>query len=116
MTQRQFIEIIETANQETIKKRLKESGYVFCNQDSKLGKVGIVELVQAVEFETEDFIDKGHKRLFNGRICGIVKGYENYEFLYVNVYDIKPSADPFDKEETAIQIAMLIWAKEIAKQ
>ena len=40
-------------------------------------------------------------------------GYENYEFIFVEVYDIKPSADPFDDEETAIQTGMLIWAKEL---
>ena len=40
-------------------------------------------------------------------------GYENYEFIVVEVYDIKPSADPFDDEETAIQTGMLIWAKEL---
>lgn len=42
-----------------------------------------------------------------------LKDYENYEFLYINVFDIKPSADPFDDEEMAIQTSMEIWAKEL---
>ncbi len=51
--------------------------------------------------------------MYSGCICGRVTGYENYEFNFVEVYDIKPSADPFDDEETAIQTGMLIWAKEL---
>lgn len=105
-------QIIRTADKKAIAKQLKELGYTLCNSDRKLGKVGIVELVRAVKLETEDFTDAEREHLFNGRICGTVKGYENYEFIFVNTYNIKPSVDPFDDEETAIQTEMLIWAKE----
>ena len=108
----QLTEIVATANKEQIENRLKALGYTCCNNDRNLGKVGIVELVNAVNFETEDFTDADRKHLYNGRICGTVKGYENYEFVYINVFKIKPSTDPFDDEETAIQTEMLIWAKE----
>lgn len=113
MTTQQFTEIISTADKKAITEQLEKLGYTLCNTDKKLGKVGIVELVQAIESETEDFIDNKHKHLFNGRICGTVKGYESYEFVFVNVHDIKPSTDPFDDEEIAIQTEMLIWAKEV---
>ena len=109
----QLTVIVATANKKQIKDRLKALGYIDCNSDRKLGKVGIVELVNAVKFETEDFIDNDRKHLYNGRICVAVKGYESYEFVFVNIYDIKPSTDPFDDEETAIQTEMLIWAKEV---
>ena len=108
----QLTEIVATANKEQIKTQLKALGYTCCNNDRKLGKVGIVELVNAVKFETEDFTDADRKHLYNGRICETVKGYENYEFVYINVFEIKLSTDPFDDEETAIQTEMLIWAKE----
>lgn len=113
MTHEQFIEIVKTADQEEMARRLKEQGYIFCNKETKLGNVGIVELVQAVIFETEDFADEQHKHLYNGRICEKVNGYESYEFVYINVFDIKQFIDPFDDEESAIQTAMLIWAREI---
>ncbi len=113
MTITQLNEIVATADKKAIAKEFKKLGYILCNRSRKLGKVGIVELIQAVESETEDFADSKHKHLYDGCICGTVKGYENYEFVYVNVYDIKPSTDPFDDEETAMQTEMLIWAKEI---
>lgn len=115
MTLQQLTEIIRTANKKALIKQLKELDYTLCNDDRKLGNVGIVELVQAIKGKTEDFADTERKHLYNGRICGTVKGYENYEFIIVNVYDIKPSTDPFDNEETAIQTEMLIWAKEIER-
>ena len=115
MTPTQLTEIIRTADKKAITKQLRELGYTYCDDDRKLGKVGIIEIVNAVKYETDDFSDAEHKHLCNGRICGTVKGYESYEFVFVNVYDIKPSSDPFDDEETAIQTEMLIWAKEIQR-
>jgi len=115
MTLEQLTEIIRTANKKAITAEFKKLGYTLCNKGGKLGKVGIVDLVQAVKQETEDFTDSESKHLYNGRICGTVKGYESYEFVYINVYDIKPSTDPFDEEETAVQTEMLIWAKGLKK-
>lgn len=51
--------------------------------------------------------------LYSGCICGNVTGYENYEFIFVEVYDIKISTDPFDNEEIARQTRMNVWAKEL---
>lgn len=113
MTLEQLTEIVRISDQKEIMRRLKELGYILCNQDKKLGKVGVVGLVHATKFKTEDFADEQRKHLYNGRICGKVSGYEHYEFVYVNVYNIKPSTDPFDDEETAMQTEMLIWAKEM---
>ena len=114
MTIDQLTEIIKTADQKTITKRLRELGYTYCNKHKTLSKVGIVELVNANKYQTEDFVDEQHMRLYSGRICGTIQGYETYEFVYVNIYDIKPSTDPFDDEEIAMQTEMHIWAKEIS--
>lgn len=107
MTKEELTEIVKLADVKAFEAKLKTLGYKYCNTSKKLGKVGIVELVQSVTVETVDFTDNEHKHLYNGRICGTVKGYENY------VYDIKPSKDPFDDKETAMQTSMLIWAKEL---
>lgn len=113
MTIEELNKIIGLADESAISTRLRENGYLFCNEDEKLGKVGIMELVHAITAETEEICDEKRKHLFKGYICKSVKGYENYEFVFVNVYDIKPSADPFDDEEFAMQTDMLIWAKEL---
>lgn len=115
MTLEQLTTIIKTSNQKDITAELKQLGYTYCNKDKRLGKVSIVELVNAIKHETEDFTDSEHKHLYNGRICYGVKGFENYEFILVNVFDIKPSTDPFDDEETAIQTEMSIFAKGIER-
>ena len=115
MTIHQLTEIIKIAEKKAIIRQFKELGYTFCNKDRKLGKIDIVELIQAIKCESEDFSDDECRHLFNGRICKAINGYENYEFVLVNVYDIKPSTDPFNNEETAIQTEMLIWAKEIER-
>lgn len=109
----ELAEIVKLADVKAFEAKLKPLGYTYCNTNKKLGKVSVVELVQSVIAETANFTDNDHKHLYNGRICGTVNGYENYEFVYINVYDIKPSQDPFDDEETAIQTSMLIWAKEL---
>lgn len=109
----ELTEIVKLADVKSFEAKLKTLGYTYCNTSKKLGKVGVVELVQSVTAETTNFTDNDHKHLYNGRICGTVKGYDNYEFVYINVYDIKPSKDPFDDEETAVQTSMLIWAKEL---
>lgn len=113
MTKVELTEIVKLADKTAIDSELEKRGYIYCNEHKKLGKVSIVPLMQRVIDETEDYADSERKHLYNGRICGKVKGYENYEFIYVNVFDIKPSADPFDDEETAMQTSMLIWAKEL---
>ncbi|MBD5100940.1 MAG: hypothetical protein HDT29_06820 [Clostridiales bacterium] len=115
MTNNQLTEIIRTTNQKKIAKQLNEFGYTLCNKDHRLGKINVIELVKAIMFETVDFADDEHKYLFNGRICGTVKGYENYEFVIVNKYDIKKANDVLDDEEMAIQTNMFIWAKEIER-
>ena len=115
MTNEKFTNIIKTCDKNEIARQLQKLGYMFCNSDRKLGKVGIVTLIDAITQETEDFIDGESKHLYKGDICGTVKGYENYEFVIVSVFDVKPSEDPFDSEEIAMQTEMNIWAKEIKK-
>lgn len=107
MTKEELAAIVKLANRSAIESELEKLGYIHCNKHEKLGKVGVVELVQSVTAETADFTDNEHKHLYNGRICGTVKGYEDYEFVYINVYDIKPSKDPFDDEKRQSKRACL---------
>lgn len=113
MTIEELTGIVKLADKAAIESELKKLGYIYCNKHKKLGKVSIVPLVQVVCAETEEYTDSERKHLYSGRICDTIKEYENYEFLYINVFDIKPSTDPFDNEEMAIQTSMEIWAKEL---
>lgn len=113
MTKEELTEIVKLADKTAIDSELEKCGYIYCNGHKKLGKVGIVSLVQSVIGETEDYTDDERKHLYSGCICGNVTGYENYEFIFVEVYDIKISTDAFDNEEIARQTRMDVWAKEL---
>ena len=113
MTKEELTGIVKLADKTAIDTELEKCGYIYCNGHKKLGKVGIVSLVQSVIGETEDYTDDERKHLYSGCICGSVTGYENYEFIFVEIYDIKISTDPFENEEIARQTRMDVWAKEL---
>ena len=103
MTLEQLTEIIRTVDQKTITKRLYELGYTFCNKDNKLQKLPIETLFKGEIVETETFPDRKSKRTYQGGIFTQVQGYEQFEFVVVNVNDHK----------NVFPVDMLIWAKEI---
>ena len=113
MTKEELTEIVKLADKTAIDSEMEKRGYIYCNGHKKLGKVEIVPLFQSVICETEDYTDDDRKHLYSGCICGRVTGYENYEFNFVEVYDIKMSTAPFDNEEIAGQTRMDVWAKEL---
>ena len=113
MTKEELTGIVKLADKTAIDTELEKCGYIYCNGHKKLGKVGIVSLVQSVIGETEDYTDDERKHLYGGCICLSVTGYENYEFIFVEIYDIKISTDPFENEEIARQTRMDVWAKEL---
>lgn len=113
MTKEELTEIVKLADKTAIDSEMEKCGYIYCNKHKKLGKVEIVPLFQSVICETEDYTDDERKHLYSGCICGRVTGYENYEFNFVEVYDIKMSTAPFDNEEVAGQTRMDVWAKEL---
>ena len=103
MTLEQLTEIIRTVDQKTITKRLHGLSYTFCNKDKKLQKLPIETLFKGEIVETETFPDRKSKRTYQGGIFTQVQGYEQFEFVVVNVNDHK----------NVFPIDMLIWAKEI---
>lgn len=113
MTIEQLTEIISTADTKAIHKQLLAHGYIYCNKDKTLGKLNIVDLINGDGQKSDDIIDDAYKFVYNGCITHNVKGYEQYEFISINVFEIHPSTDPYDDEEIAIQTEMNIYAKEI---
>ena len=55
MTKEELTEIVKLADKTAIDSELEKCGYIYCNGHKKLGKVGIVSLVQSVIGETEDY-------------------------------------------------------------
>ena len=105
MTPERLTKIIRAADQKAITKQLKELGYIFCNKDKELRKLSIKTLFKGKFEETDTFLDRKGKRTYQGAIFTQVKGYEQFEFLVVNINDHK----------NVFPIDMLIWAMEIAQ-
>ncbi len=105
MTLQQLAGIIRTADQNTITQQLKALDYIDCKKDKKLRNLSIETLFKSDIQYTETFSDKNGKRTYEGGIFTQVKGYEQLEFIIVNINDNK----------NTFPIDLLIWAKEIEK-
>lgn len=99
----QLTEIIRTADKKTITKQLKELGYLDCKKHKELRNLSIETLFKGNLEETDTFPDGKNKRTYQGGIFTQVKGYEQLEFVIVNINDHK----------NTFPIDILIWAKEI---
>ena len=103
MTPVQLTEIIRTADTKSITRQLKDLGYIDFKKHKQLRKLSIETLFKGTLEETETFPDSKNNRAFQGGIFTQVKGYEQLEFIVVNINDHK----------NLFPIDMLIWAKEI---
>lgn len=103
-------DIVKLADLKAITKEMKRLGYINCSDQRQLEKIGIVTLINSIVLRTEDIADSKGKYIYSGHICGTIAGYEKYEFIIINVYYSKPSADPLDKEKTVLETEMHVWA------
>ena len=101
----QLTEIIKTANKKAITKTLKTLGYTDCKKHKELRHLNLEPLFKGELQETETFPDKKGKRTYEGGIFTQVNGYEQLEFIIVNIND----------DKNIFPIDMLIWTKEIQK-
>lgn len=105
MTLTQLTEIIRTADQKAITKQLLELGYIDCKKHKQYKHINLVELFKGNDVETDEYPDSNGKRTYQGGIFTQVKGYEQLEFIVVNINDNK----------NTFPIDMLIWAKEMER-
>ncbi len=101
----QLTEIVKTANKKAIIKALKELGYIDCKKHKELRHLNLEPLFKGEMQNTETFPDMKGKRTYEGGIFTQVKGYEQLEFIIVNINDNK----------NVFPIDMIILAKEIQK-
>ena len=95
--------IIKKKKKKAIKNELKGLGYINCEKHKQYKYISIVDLFKGNSQETEEYFDSKGKRTYQGGIFTQVKGYEQLEFIVININD--------DKHKFPIK--MLVWAKEI---
>lgn len=105
MTLPQLTTIIRTADEKAIKSELKRLGHIDCAKHKQYKHISLTDLFNGDLQETDDYPDNKGKRTYQGGIFTAVKGYEQLEFVIVNIND--------DKHHFPIK--MLIWAKEIER-
>ena len=105
MTSVRLTEIIRTADKKSITRQLRELSYFDCKKHKELRNLLIETLFKGDMEETDTSPDRKGKRTYQGAIFTQVKGYEQFEFLVVNINDHK----------NIFPIDILIWAKEIAQ-
>ncbi len=105
----QLNEIVKLVNLRKIKSKLKKAGYIDCKRDKVLGHASLYDIANAPQDETPYFPDgKGNE--YNGILCHNVKGFEQYEFVVVQLLA------PFKRGcEDLSTKKMLIFAKEVTK-
>lgn len=101
MTLPKLTTIISAANEKAIKSELKRLGYTDCAKHKQYKYISLADLFNGDLQETDDFADSKGKRTYQGGIFTNVKGYEQLEFVIVNIND--------DKHHFPIKL--LIWAK-----
>ena len=102
MTIQQLTEIIRIADKKAIIKQLKELGYVDCKKDKELRNLSLVKLFEGELEETDTFSDAKNKFTYEGAIFTQVKGYEQLEFVIVNINDSKK----------VFPVDLLIWTQK----
>lgn len=103
MTITELTKIIRTADEKAIKNELKGLGYINCEKHKQYKYISIVDLFKGNSQETEEYSDNKDKRTYEGGIFTQVKGYEQLEFVIININDKKHK----------FPIKMLVFAKEM---
>ncbi len=103
MTKKELTTIVKTAEQKTIKAELKQRGYIDCKKHKEYKYIRIDVLFKGDLLETDTFPDAKRKRTYQGGIFTNVDGYQNLEFVIININD----------DKNTFPVDMQIWAKEI---
>ncbi|MCM1289579.1 MAG: hypothetical protein NC132_02870 [Corallococcus sp.] len=103
MTLTELTAIISTSDKKAITKQLKEIDYIDCKKHKEYCKISLATLLNGDLLETDEFSDRKGKCRYQGGIITRVKGYEQLEFLLVNIND----------DKNTFPIDMIIMAKEI---
>lgn len=113
MTFPELTNIIRTADYNAIMDEFKQRGYIYCNNDCKLRKVSITSLLRNIIAQTEEFADNEHEYIFKASMCGVIKGFENYDFICVHISNKKQPANPNSKGNEVVTEKTLVFADAV---
>ena len=113
MTFPELTNIIRTADCNVIMDKFKQRGYIYCNSDCKLRKVSITSLLRNIISQTEEFADNEHEYIFKASMCGVIKGFENYDFICVHISNKKQPKNLYGKEKDVITNKTLVFADAV---
>lgn len=100
-------EIIKTTKAGVIKKSLKKLGYIDCAKDKEMRHINLCDIMGGEAVTTEVFPTANGKREFYGDICTKVKGYEDLEFVIVNINKI------YKDKDLSFPYKMFAFAKKV---
>jgi hypothetical protein len=103
MTIEELATIVQVAEQKTINAELKQRGYIDCKKHKEYKYIRIDVLFKGDLLETDTFPDAKRKRTYQGGIFTNVDGYQNLEFVIININD----------DKNTLPIDIQIWAKEL---
>ena len=103
MTKEELTEIVKLADEKKIETEFNRRGYVDCEKHREYKHIGLDVLFNGDLTETDEFPDAKNKRRYHGGIVTNVSGFEQLEFIIININD--------DKHKFPIE--MLIRAKEL---
>lgn len=103
MTKEELTEIVKLADQKKIETEFNRRSYVDCERHREYKHIGLDVLFNGDLTETDEFPDAKNKQRYQGGIVINVSGFEQLEFIIINIDD--------DKHKFPIE--MLIWAKEL---
>lgn len=105
----QLNEIVKQTNLKTIKKELRAAGFCNCKLSLRLRRASLYDIAMAPYEKTADFSD-GNGNEYNGNLIHNVKGFEQYEFVIVQLLA------PFKRGcEDLSTKKMLIYARRAEK-
>ena len=105
----QFNELVEQASLRKIEKSLKANGFINCKLNRRLRHASLYDIAMAPYEKTPHFPD-GRGNEYNGNLIHDVKGFEQYEFIMVQLLaSYKRGCESLSTK------GMLIYAKEATK-
>lgn len=100
--------IMELRNLRKIEKALKAAGFIDCKKDKTLRKTSLVTIIQTGTCQKTGYRPDGKGNEYTGSHYHNVKGYEQYEFVIVQL--LAPYKRGYEDISTK---KMLIYAKEV---
>lgn len=107
MTLTELTNIIRTANKKTIIASIKQLGYIDCTKDKKLRRANLCDIMKGKTISTATFPTKNGKYEYYGDICTTAKGFENLEFVIININKV------YKDKNLSFPYKIFTFAKEI---